>query len=365
MERINDLLDRRWLTNDGPYVQEFERRIAERVGVRHCIAVCNGTVALEVAIRAAALSGEVIIPSFTFIATVHALQWQGITPAFCDVDLRTHNLDPWQVERMITPRTRGIIGVHLWGRPCEIEMLTEIAHRYDLALIFDAAHAFGCSHRGQMIGGFGNAEVFSFHATKVVNAFEGGAIVTNDDELAARARLMRNFGYADYDHVVHVGTNGKMNEASAAMGLTSLESADDFVAVNYRNYELYRQELAEIPGTDPISYDKFEKHNYQYIVIEVDEAATDVSRDDLQRILWAENVLARRYFYPGCHRMEPYHSHYPHAGLLLPNTESLVRRVLTLPTGTAIGADEISEICQIIRFVVTNGHEIRARLATL
>jgi dTDP-4-amino-4,6-dideoxygalactose transaminase len=362
LERINDSLDGKWLTNDGPHLQEFERRIAERVGAKHCIATCNATLALEIIIRAAGLSGEVIVPSFTFIATAHALQWQGITPVFCDVDPRTHNIDPSQVERMITPSTKGIIGVHLWGRPCEIDTLAGIARRYNLKLLFDAAHAFGCSYKGQPVGNFGHAEVFSFHATKVFNSFEGGAVVTNDEELATKTRLMRNFGFADYDNVVLIGTNGKMNEASAAMGLTSLESLEEFVANNHRNYERYRRQLVDVPGVELIAYGRLDKGNYWYIVLEIDEGVTLVSRDQLQQILWAENVLARRYFYPGCHRMEPYNSYFPKAGLLLPNTEHLVRRVLSLPNGTAVGADEINHICEIIRLAVLRGDEVRERL---
>src|SRR4051794_14306014 len=186
LERINDMLDRRWLSNNGPYVQEFERKVAEYLGVRHCIAMCNGTVALEIAIRATGLRGEVIVPSFTFIATAHALQWQEITPVFCDIDPRTHLIDPAQLQRLITPRTTGIIGVHTWGQPCDIEALTQIAERRGLTLLFDASHAFGCSYNGKMVGGFGAAEVFSFHATKFFNTFEGGAIVTNNDDLATK-----------------------------------------------------------------------------------------------------------------------------------------------------------------------------------
>src|SRR5467141_1084588 len=149
--RINDMLDRNWLTNDGPYVQQFEKQIAEFVGVRHCVAMCNGTVALEIAIRALGLAGEVIVPSFTFVATAHALQWQEITPVFCDIDPVTHTIDPRQVERLITPRTTGIIGVHVWGNACNVEALAEIAARRNLKLLFDAAHAFSCSHNDQMI----------------------------------------------------------------------------------------------------------------------------------------------------------------------------------------------------------------------
>jgi dTDP-4-amino-4,6-dideoxygalactose transaminase len=358
LDRFNQILDSRWLTNDGPFVKEFEQRIADLVGVKHCIAMCNGTVALEIAIRALGMKGEVIVPSFTFIATAHALQWQGITPVFCDIDPRTHTLDPVKVEQAITPRTTGIIGVHVWGYTCDIEALAQIAARHNLKLIFDAAHALACSYKGRMIGGFGDAEVFSFHATKFFNTLEGGAVVTNDDELAIKLRLMRNFGFTDYDEVSYIGTNGKMNEISAAMGLSSLESLDEFIAVNRRNYLGYREELREIAGARVLAYDETETCNYQYIVLELDEAFTQVvSRDELWRILTAENVMARRYFYPGCHRMEPYRSNLPE--LLLPETDRLAERVLCLPTGTAVEEGDIEIVCQILRLVIENADLVR------
>ena len=362
MERINDILDSKRLTNNGPFVQELERTISEMIRVKHCIAVCNATVALEITAQATGLAGEVIVPSFTFVATAHALRWQGIAPIFCDVDEQTHNIDPDQVERLITPRTTGIVGVHLWGRPCDATALAEIARTHDLRLLFDAAHAFGCSHEGTMIGNFGNAEVFSFHATKFVNAFEGGAIVTNDDKLADKMRLMKNFGFAGYDNVLHVGTNGKMSEVSAAMGLTSLESLDTFVASNYRNYRRYGHNLTRVPGVRLAPYAEDEQGNYQYIVLEIDEELTRVSRDQLQEILWAENVLARRYFYPGCHRMEPYRSSPLYKGLTLPHTERLTARVLSLPTGMDVGIKEIDRICDVIALAVACGDEVTARL---
>jgi len=365
LARINDMLDRLWLTNNGPFVQEFERRVADFLGVRHCIAMCNATVALEIAARALELHGEVIVPSFTFVATAHALQWQEITPVFCDVDPATHNLDPARVEAMITPRTTGIMGVHVWGRPCAIEALNEIAGRRGLKLIFDAAHAFGNSYKGRMIGNFGLAEVFSFHATKFFNTFEGGAVVTNDDELATKIRLMTNFGFAGYDKVIYVGTNGKMSEISAAMGLTGLESLDEFIAANRLNCATYRAGLQAVPGIKLIAYNETERNNYQYVIVEVDEMATGISRDDLVRVLHAENVLARRYFYPGCHEMEPYRSYFPHAGLLLPETEKLTQRVMSLPTGTAVGPEEIETICAVIRLAVENSQELLRRLAAI
>jgi dTDP-4-amino-4,6-dideoxygalactose transaminase len=361
-ERINDLLDRRWLSNRGPYVQEFEKRVADLLGVRHCIVTCNATLALEIAIRALDLRGEVIVPAFTFIATAHALQWQEITPVFCDIDPRTYTLDPDRVTDMITPRTTGILGVHLWGRPCDVESFAALARAYHLKLLFDARHAFGGTHRGRRIGSFGDAEVFSFHATEFLNTFEGGAITTNNDALATRARLMTNFGFVEYDKVIHVGTNGKMNEMSAAMGLTSLESMDAFIAVNARNYRQYREAVAQLPGVVLLAHDESECCNYQNVVVEIAPRITGISRDDLVRILHAEGVLARRYFYPGCHRMEPYRSYFPHAGLLLPETEKLATRVLSLPTGTAIGPEQIATTCQILEFVVRHGAEVSAAL---
>lgn len=363
MARIEETLDRRYLTNNGPNVQEFEEKLCEFLGVDHCVAVCNATVGLEIAIRAAGLEGEVIVPSWTFVATAHALQWQGITPVFCDVDPRTHNLDPDRIEEMITPRTTGIIGVHLWGRPCDTDALQEIADRHGLELMFDAAHAFGCSHEGRMIGGFGRAEVFSFHATKFFNTFEGGAVATNDGDLARKMRLMQNFGFEGYDRVSYVGTNGKMHEISAAMGLTSLESLDDFVEVNRLNHERYAEGLRDVPGIRLLPYSGSERSNYQYVVLELDPEITGIQRDELVEVLWAENVTARRYFYPGCHRMEPYKSYYPHAGLLLPSTELLADKVLSLPTGTAVGEPQIAGICDVIRAAVAQGPEIHRRLS--
>lgn len=362
ISRINDILDRKWLTNNGVYVHEFQRRLADMLGVGHCVAVCNGTIALEIAIRALGLSHEVIVPSFTFVATAHALRWLGITPVFCDVDLQTHNIDPAKVEERVTPRTTGIIGVHLWGRPCDTDALESIAHRHNLKLMFDAAHALGCSHNGRMVGGFGDAEVFSLHATKFCNSFEGGVVAANNPELADRVRRMKNFGFVGLDSVACLGTNGKMSEVAAAMGITSLDSVDDFIKANHRNYRRYQHELSGVPGLTMIAYDESERCNYQYVVVEVDEEVTRISRDSLLEVLCAENVIARRYFYPGCHRMEPYRSHTPDTEVALPETETLAGRVMVLPTGTDIQPDHIKTICRILALAVENGSEVTERL---
>lgn len=359
---VDEILDRRWLTNAGQCVKEFERRLADFLGVKHCIAMCNATVGLDITIRALELKGEVIVPSFTFIATAHALKWQQITPVFCDIDPATHNIDPRRVEERITPRTTGILGVHVWGRSCDVDALSEIARRRKLRVIFDAAHAFACSHKGQMIGGFGDVEVFSFHATKFFNTFEGGAVTTNDDHLANKIRLMKNFGFSGWDQVSYLGTNGKMSEISAAMGLTSLASLTDFIETNRRNYRQYQESLNGVPHIRLIRFDDNEKLNYQYVVIEIDEGAP-VTRDQLMEVLHAENVMARRYFYPGCHRMEPYRSDDPNAGAMLPVTEQVAARVIALPTGTAVDREQISAICELLRFIIANGSEVNKRFA--
>jgi dTDP-4-amino-4,6-dideoxygalactose transaminase len=348
LRRASDILKRGWLSNNGPVVQEFERRIAAFLGTKHCVAMCNGTIALEIATRALDLKGEVIVPSYTFVATAHALQWQEITPIFADIDPATQNLDPASVSRMITPKTSGIIGVHLWGRPAPVDDLRAIAAKHSLRLMFDASHGFGCTHGATTLGNFGECEVFSFHATKFFNTFEGGAVVTNDNGLAEKMRLMRNFGFSDYDTVIYPGTNGKMTEIAAAMGLTNLEAMDEFVAINRSNYRKYRAALAPIAGLRMLEYDEMERNNFQYVVLDV-APEFPVSRNRIIEVLHAERVLARRYFWPGCHNMQPYRSCYPHAGLVLPNTNAIAERVIVLPTGSTITETDIDGICSVIR----------------
>lgn len=344
---VGEILDRRWLTNNGPVVQEFERRVADYHDVQHCVAMCNGTVALEIAIRATGLTGEVIIPSYTFVATAHALHWQGITPVFADIDPGTHNLDPESVSRLISPRTSGIMGVHLWGRCAPVGALQQLADENDLKLLYDAAHAFGCSSSGTMVGNFGDCEVLSFHATKFFNTFEGGAVLTNDSELAETMRLMRNFGFAGMDNVIHPGINGKMTEICAAMGMVNLDAIDSVVDTNRENFRVYREELSRLRGVKLFDLDEVERQNYQYVLIEVgsDCAAT---RDQIVDALHAENVVARRYFWPSCHKMAPYNELFPDAEKALPVTKLVAERVIVLPTGTTVDEEMIRTVVEII-----------------
>ncbi|MBS0211837.1 MAG: aminotransferase class I/II-fold pyridoxal phosphate-dependent enzyme [Proteobacteria bacterium] len=351
LQRVGQILDSHWLTNHGPTVGEFERRIAERLGVKHCVAMCNGTIALEIAIRALGLESEVIVPSWTFVATAHALYWQGITPVFADIDPRTHNLDPDAVRRMITPRTTGIIGVHLWGRAAPVDELQAIADEHGLKLMFDAAHAFGSTWRGQTIGCFGACEVLSFHATKAFNTMEGGAVVTNDDELAEAMRLMRNFGFKGYDNVIHPGTNGKMIEVCAAMGLANLGAFASVVASNRAHHAAYVEALAGIPGISVLNYDPDESNSHHYVVLEIGDAYP-ATRDELVAALQAENILVRKYFWPGCHGMQPYRGLFPHAGLMLPRTIEVASRVVVLPNGTSLPDGAIATIAAVCRALI-------------
>lgn len=352
LQRVKEILDRRWLSNRGPVVEEFESQVAATLGVKHVLAMCNATAALEIASRALKLSGEVIVPSFTFIATAHALQWQEITPVFCDIDPKTHNLDPQKIERLITPKTTGIIGVHLWGRGCATEEIEAIAKRRNLRVMYDASHGFGCSKNGRNLGTFGECEIFSFHATKFINSLEGGVVATNDDSLAYQMRMMTNFGFTGYDQVEYLGINGKMNEVSAAMGLTNLEAIEEIVSKNAENYRAYQAHLQGIKGVSLIDYPADEKNNYQYVVIEVEAELAGRPRDVIVQELHRNNIIARKYFWPGCHRMEPYRSLQPNAGLLLPQTELLADRVIVLPTGQAVDASRIEFVCKIIKAVL-------------
>jgi dTDP-4-amino-4,6-dideoxygalactose transaminase len=362
--RIDAAFDRRYLTNEGPLVREFEERVAERLGVRHCIATCNATAGLMVVARALGLEGEVVMPSFTFVGTAHAMRWLGLRPVFCDLDRRTHTLDPARVGEAVSEQTTAILGVHVWGAACDTETLGEIADRHRLALFFDAAAAFDCSHDGVKIGSFGRAEVISFHATKVLNTFEGGAILTNDDGLADHARRTARFGFEDEDLVLELGINAKMSEAAGAMGLAQLERVDEFIAVNREHLARYRERLSVLPGVSVFEYRDEDTPNFHYVVLEVDAESSPLDRDLLKEVLASENIRARRYFYPGCHRMPPYCDEQPNADERLPETIALADRVLQLPTGTAVSAADVDEVCSIVESAFEQADAVRARIAS-
>jgi dTDP-4-amino-4,6-dideoxygalactose transaminase len=355
INRITEIVSSGRLTNNGPCVREFEEKLSVRLGVKHCVAVCNGTMALILAVRALRLRGQVILSSLSFVAAANVLEWHGIQPVFCDIDPLTCNLDPGHAERLVNDRTSAILPTHLWGRPCDVDSIEAIAQQCGIPVLYDAAHAFLCSRQGVMVGNFGAAEVFSFHATKFFNTIEGGAIATNDDTLADRLRALRNFGFTNENRQVEeVGINGKMTEIAAAWGLNSLERVDDFVDTNQRNYLLYSNGLEDISGIRLLRYNQSERSNFQYVIIEVAGCPVGLNRDKLMKGLAAGGVFAKPYFDPPCHLLDAYRKKY---GIIsLPETERIAPRLLALPTGTSIGPREIEYICGLIRNLVDSSN---------
>ncbi|MCX2731039.1 DegT/DnrJ/EryC1/StrS family aminotransferase [Saccharopolyspora sp. NFXS83] len=366
-ERVLDLvkqaMDSYVLTHSGPLVTEFERRIADAAGVAHCVALCNASIGLQIMARVLGLHGEVIMPSYTFIATAHTMRWEGLTPIFCDVDLTTGQLDPEEVQRLITPRTTAILGVHLWGNPAPVDALAGIAAEHGLALFYDSAHAFGSAHQGKPIGGFGRAEVFSFHATKFLNASEGGAVVTDDPDLAAHVRALHNYGRDKAGVVQGLGTNAKMTELAAAMGLASLEGKEELIRVNTERHAHYAAGLDGVPGISLRRPEAGDRVNHSYVVMEVDSRSAGLSRDQVITALHAENVLGRDHFHPGCHRTPPYAgAGRLHAPRPLPRTETLSARVVLLPTGLGISVEQVDEVCAVVRALVEQAPAVRDTL---
>ena len=358
LSQVSAALDRNWLTNDGPLVRELERKLAEYLDVPHCVAVCNATVGMEVLARALNLTGEVVVPAFTFIATAHAFSWLGLEPVFCDIEEATHTIDVRSAEKRITERTSAIVGVHLWGSACHVTELDAMAAHHGLPVIYDAAHAFGASVGHQRVGSFGKAEVFSFHATKFFNTFEGGAITTRDEALATRLRLMRNFGFAGYDDVATLGTNAKMSEAHAGMGLTLFDHLPDLLQRNVETWIAYADALRGIKGLRLLRARDGYGSNHQYVVVEIDDSA-GLCRDQLLNVLWQENVRARRYFFPGCHRTQPYMAR---GAAQLPATERASDRVLVLPAGAGTSISDVAAVVGLIRFALEHASALSGKL---
>ena len=343
---VDDILDRAWLTNHGPIEQELEARLCDVVGTRHCIPVASATLGLLVAVKTLAPDGDIVMPAFTFPAAAHVSRVLGLAPVFADIDTR-HHVDALDVAQRLTPDTSAVIAVHLWGGACDTDAIERAAG--DLPVIYDAAHAFATSRLGRPVGANGSCEVFSFHATKLVTSFEGGAIATNDDELAEQLRLMINFGFAGRDTVVALGINAKLSEIHAAMGLVSLELLPEILAANAANLEQYCDRLADAPGIRFVT--EAGDGNASYVVIEIDERVAARDRDATMGYLRERGIDTRRYFFPGVHRMEPYRDE--QSTTTLPLTETVSSRVLQLPTGLAINEEGVDRVCRTLTEAVT------------
>jgi len=357
------IFERRYFANHGPIVRELDARFAEFVGSRHAVCVTNGTIALMILAKALASSGEVIVPSYTFPATVQALSWAGLTPVLCDVDPETQMVTPETIAPHITPHTSGILAVHLWGQPCAPESLESLAADRGISLMFDACHSIGCAYNNRKVGNFGNGEAFSFHATKILSGGEGGCITTNDDHLAEKLRTIRSFHPGETFVPAALRINGKMSEAQAALALLSLEQYPQNKAANLRRYEAYRLGLAGIPGVSLLSFDPDTDNNYQYIVLDIDESIAGIHRDIFFKLLTAENIICRRHFYPGVHNMPPYSKMEATVKSRFPVTDRLCQRALQLPTSQVMTEADVQMICELIRDIQAKADPIKARVS--
>lgn len=352
----------------GRHLADFEERLAAHLGVRHAVGLSSCTVGLLLVYRVLGLTGEVIVPSFTFMATVHPLLWNNLTPVFADVDPLTWNLDPEAAEAAITPRTSAIVGVHVFGNPAPVERLQEIADRRGLTLIIDAAHAFGSRRRGQPVGRFGAAEVFSTSPTKPLVTGEGGIITTNDDALAHLLRIGREYGnQGDYDSIFP-GLNARMQEFCALLGLRTLETLEENVLARNRLVDLYRQRLSLLPGIAFQQIDVADRCSYKDLTVMVDEAEFGLSRDALAGALQAEGVDTRRYYDPPVHRHTLYRDTWSRqssaarrpGGAALPVTDSLASRALSLPMYSHLCDDRVDSICRAVERIHAHAREVAA-----
>ncbi len=348
------------LTNNGRHVRELEELLAERLQVGHVVCVANGTIGLAILCKALTDRGEVLLPSFTFSATAHAVVWAGLRPIFVDIAEDDFTLDPGAVAERIGPDTAAVLGVHVYGHPCRIADLQELADHHQVPLIFDAAHAFGSSYEGRPIGGFGLAELFSFHATKVFPVGEGGAITTDDEALARELRLLRNFGDSGTENTIRHGCNGKMQEFNALLGLENLKVVDEHIARRRAVGALMTERLSSLPGLAMQRHSPSAGVNFQNFPITVDGTAFGLDRDLLWTALAAENVFCRKYFFPPLHRHESYcGGGAPPTGYRLPVTDDVADKVLCVPIYSDMSDDTARRICDSIERIHHHATRIR------
>jgi len=361
-EGLKEIWNNRWLTNNGPVLQRFTRRLTEYFGTNNLCVFSNGTLALQIALQGMGISGEVITTPFTFVATTHALYWNKIRPVFVDILPDTYTLDPEKVEAAITPWTTAILAVHVYGHPCRLEALADVARRNNLALIYDAAHAFGVQVQGRPISSFGDLSMFSFHATKLYHSIEGGMLIFQDAGLKKTFDYLKNFGFDGETEVVMPGTNAKMNEFQALMGELILGHMSEIIAGRRRLYESYCELLRDVPGIrlpHPVAAEI--DYNYAYMPIEIDANEFGLSRDELYAELKKYNIFTRRYFYPLLSDFSCYRA----VSITDPLTVArfVAGRILTLPIFSELTVDDVGRICEIIREVRSQASSARRVVA--
>lgn len=345
---LEDIWQRKWLTNNGFYHKELEKALAEYLKVPYISLFTNGTLPLITALQALRITGEVITTPYSFVATTHSIWWNGIKPVFVDVEEETGNIDPEKIEAAITPKTTAIMPVHVYGTPCNTEKIQQIADTYGLKVIYDAAHAFGVTVNGTSVLEAGDMSTLSFHATKVYNTIEGGALICHDEVTKKRVDYLKNFGFADEVTVVAPGINSKMDEIRSAYGLLNLKQVDKAIESRKKVADLYRQNLEGVEGIRLLSEIKGVKYNYAYFPIFVDKEQYGMSRDDLYNKLKENNILARRYFYPLISNFPTYRGLESATPDNLPVATKLAEQVLCLPMYAGLEDEDIDRIITII-----------------
>ena len=349
MSSLQEIWDAKWITNNGAFHQRLEKVLAEYLGVEYISLFTNGTLPLITALQALKISGEVITTPYSFVATSHAIWWNGLTPVFVDVDPVTGNIDPDKIEAAITPKTTAIMPVHVYGTPCDTKRIQEIANRYHLKVIYDAAHAFGVTVDGESVLNAGDISTLSFHATKTYNTIEGGALICHSAEMKMKIDNLRNFGILDETHVSEPGINSKMDEVRAAYGLINLKYVDKAIAIRQEIANRYREGLKDVEGISYLEDIPNVHHNYSYFPIFIDAASYRMSRDDLYYKLKEQKVLSRRYFYPLISEFEPYRTYPSAQSSNLPVAKRLADTVLCLPIHDALSMEEVDFILYQIR----------------
>lgn len=346
MDEIRDLWDTRWLTNMGPKHQLLEQKLTEYLGAEELTLLVNGHMALELTLQAMNLHGEVITTPYTFASTTHAVVRNGLTPVFCDIDPVTFTLDPTKIEQLVTDKTCAILPVHVYGNVCDVKEIGRIAKKYGLKVIYDAAHAFGEKYEGTGIGCFGDASMFSFHATKVFNTIEGGCVCYQDPSLGGALRDLKNFGIHGYEEVPGIGANAKMNEFCAAMGLCNLRHIDDEIRQRCQRYERYRERLSDVAGLQLNPIQPGVVPNYSYFPVVIEEAVFGASRNEVFEVLEQHNIKARKYFYPITSAFECFHGRYE--VFRTPVALHVSKRVLTLPLYADLPMEVVDLICDLV-----------------
>lgn len=345
---LKDIWNRKWITNNGYYHQQLEKALAEYLGVEYISLFTNGTLPLITALQALRIQGEVITTPYSFVATTHAIWWNGLTPVFVDIDPRTGNIDPDKIEAAITPRTTAIMPVHVYGKPCDVERIDAIAKKYNLRVIYDAAHAFGVKKDGVSVLQYGDMSTLSFHATKVYNTIEGGALICRSKEMKEHIDNLKNFGFRGETTVVAPGINSKMDEMRAAYGLLNLKQVDAAIEARRQVAIRYREALRGVEGITFFDDMPGVRHNYSYFPIFVDEEKYGMSRDALYEKLKTQNVLGRRYFYPLISTFSPYDKYASAIPANLPNAHKLADSVICLPMHHALSEEDIEEVIRCV-----------------